>query len=177
MKSRRLAIVLVMLVLLACTGGGITVSAPSFARERERDEAERRWAQRPFEQYQLVLEDFRCIFDIEVHGQKIITAQPREGCSRDARTIDELFMLIHRDGETSTRCITQGCACDDHIAVYSSYDTVLGYPREIEVRITAQPNWQNADYWRYTISHLQPPTCDFPVGRKFIHVLELRPLP
>jgi hypothetical protein len=167
-------IILVGCLVGACIAGGLAINGPALSREHERRDAEHRWSQRPFGAYRLVLEDFRCVYDIEVQGQKIVDSAPRADCIREARSIDDLFVLLQRDGSTGTRCITQGCACDDRLSVQGSYDPVLGYPREIEVRISAQPNWQHADYWRYMATHLRPPTCEFPVGRKFIRVLKLQ---
>jgi hypothetical protein len=178
MKSRMLVPLLLLIIIIGvCSAVTIALQAGPALRVRERQAAEQRWAERNVQRYQIELEDLNCIQVVEITKEKITAVVPGARCSRDARTVSDLFALIRRDGETGARCITQGCACDDRISVQATYDPQWGYPNEIYIRIAPAPNWQHLDYWKYLATHLRPTDCAFTAGDKIIAIRSFTILP
>ena len=163
--------------MLTCSVIYLVFNSDTTQRASELQDAERRWALRPFGAYRIELEDLNCTQIVDVRNEKIVHVVPGRRCTSDARTITDLFTLIRRDGALGARCITQGCACDDHISVRASYNMQHGYPERIYVRIAPKPNWQHVDYWKYLVSHLHPPTCSYAAGDKVVAVRKLEALP
>lgn len=175
---RRYLTALIGLCLFACAGGAAfaTIGVVT-ARDREIDAAEQRWKAQQLSHYVMTIDELNCIFEVEVRDGRAVRLTPAERCQRDARTVEELFAIARRDGDTGMRCITLGCACDDVLTVDSSFHPHLGYPTRIYVQIAAQPNWRHPDAWRYLAVHRQAPPCDMMVGDKLLRVVDLRPLP
>lgn len=166
------------MLLIACMGGVTVAAADALgAADREIARAEALWRDQHFTHYVMTIDELNCIFEVEVQDGRAVRITPAERCQRDARTVEELFDMTRRDGDTGMRCITLGCACDDKIAVESSFHPRLGYPTRIYVRIAAEPNWSHPDSWRYLMEHRQAPACDMMVGDKLLRVVDLRPLP
>lgn len=170
---RYLALVAAAALALSCTAalGGVTLRGRAIA------EAEARWRARPFRAYVMSIEELNCGLDVEVRDERVVRVTLWNRCVRDGRTISELFAVARRDGDTGARCIAQGCACDDRLHVSAEYDPALGYPRWIEVRVRAEPNWLHPDAWRYLVASGRPPACAMMEGNKVIRVLSLTPLP
>ena len=137
--------------------------------------AEARWQTRPFAAYVMSMEELNCGVDVEVLDERVVRTDTWTRCQRDGRSVTELFALVRRDGDVGARCITQGCACDDRLRVRAEFDQALGYPRWIEVRVKAEPNWLSADTWRYLLAHGGAPDCAMMEGNKIIRVLALTP--
>lgn len=174
----RLALAVFGIAPLLCIGGvAAAVIASDSAREQEIAAAEARWRAHGFPHYVMVLEELNCTVEIEVSDRRVVRVKPLERCQRDGRTIEDLFTLARRDGDTGMRCITLGCACDDRLSVESVFHPHLGYPMSIYVRIEAQPNWRHPDAWRYLITHGRPPECMMMAGDKLLRVVSLRSLP
>jgi hypothetical protein len=176
-QRRPLAILVIALPALICGALGALQSAGPFSRARELAEAEHRWAGRTFNEYRMAYEDFKCLQHVEVRNERIVKPDTSIRCALPARSVSELYDLIRRDGSAGTRCVTQGCACDDEVVVRASYDAQLGYPRQIEVRMRPRPNMLHPDFWQYLARHLRPPDCDFMEGNKMIYIRSLEPLP
>jgi hypothetical protein len=147
-----------------------------WARTAERASAERRWAQRQFSHYRIDVRDKGCIQSIEVHHTSVFSVAPNR-CDGTARSVDELFDYIQRDGTVSQPCIYHGCACDDVIYIAASYDEQLGYPRRMIVRIRAEPNWRRLDVWRNLILFQRMPGCSQLMdGSKVVEVVTITPI-
>jgi hypothetical protein len=164
--------------LLSCAGLSVVVARTAQPAEAaERDRAEAQWATRTFSRYQLLLSDKRCLQSIEVRDERVVEVAPNR-CEPPPRTITDLFTLIRRDGSVSIPCIALGCACDDVIRVRATYDATLGFPKTIEVRMSAQPNWRHPDYWERLVQRRALPDCTvLPEGSKVIRVMSVTPLP
>ncbi|HWQ14424.1 MAG TPA: DUF6174 domain-containing protein [Roseiflexaceae bacterium] len=173
---RRSAAALLALLALACPLAALAAYGPLSPRARALAAAEARWRARPFAAYVMSLEELNCGLDVEVRDERVVRAALWSRCQRDARTVSELFALVRRDGARGARCITQGCACDDRLRVDAEFDPALGYPRRIEVRVAAEPNWLHLDTWRYMAANGRPPACAMMQGDKLIRVLALTPL-
>ncbi|MDZ4719375.1 MAG: hypothetical protein SH847_13045 [Roseiflexaceae bacterium] len=146
-----------------------------WARARELDEAEQRWALRPFGNYQLKVTDKNCPQQIEIRNERVLKVAPNR-CDAPPRTISDLFTMIRRDGSVSYPCIYKGCICDDVIYIQANYDQVLGFPSRILVRIRAEPNWRHPEFWQAAWDTKQIPSCDgMAVGSKIIQVVTLTP--
>jgi hypothetical protein len=174
---RRGALVLLAL-LLSCGGVGAVIAqtAPAAASPALL-RAEARWATRSFNHYELRLRDKGCLQVIEVRDERVVDVVPNR-CEPPPRSVSELFTLIKRDGQVSTECILLGCACDDVLSVKASYDQALGFPRHLEVGVSAQPNWQHPDYWRQVFAKRKLPDCSaLAVGSKIVAIESVRPLP
>ncbi len=174
----RLALATLAIVLTLCIAGVVTTFVVSRnTNEREIAAAELRWRMHGFTHYIMTLEELNCVVEIEVADKRVVRVTPLERCQRDGRTVEDLFTLARRDGDTGMRCITLGCACDDRLFVESVFHPTLGYPTSIYVRIEARPNWQHLDAWRYLVVHRRPPACNMMTGDKLLRVLDLRSLP
>lgn len=170
--------VLATLVIISifCIGAAL-ITLLGQTNERDITAAESRWRTNGFTHYVMILEELNCTIKIEVINRRVVRVTQLERCQRDGRTIEDLFALARRDGDTGMRCIVLGCACDDRLSVRSTFHPLLGYPTSIYVRIEAQPNWQHLDAWRYLIMHGRPPACNMMAGDKLLRVLDLQPLP
>jgi hypothetical protein len=177
MRRRAGLIGALALLVLACAGGTLALGLPGSARRSAVDAAEARWHTRPFDGYVMSIEELNCSLDVEVRGERVVRTELWSRCERDGRSVTELFALVRRDGDIGARCITQGCACDDRLRVDATFDEALGYPRQIEVRIKAEPNWLHPDAWRYLAANGQAPPCAMMEGNKLIRVLALTPKP
>ncbi|MCS6939999.1 MAG: hypothetical protein RMJ55_00610 [Roseiflexaceae bacterium] len=174
----RVALAILVIAPLLCIGGTVAaVIAADNAREREIAAAEARWRTRGFVHYVMVLEELNCMVEIEVFHRRVVRVKPLERCQRDGRTVEDLFALARRDGDTGMRCITLGCACDDRLSVESIFHPHLGYPTSIYVQIEAQPNWRHPDAWHYLITRGRLPACNMMKGDKLLRVVSLRSLP
>jgi hypothetical protein len=174
----RIALAILVIAPILCIGGtAAAVIASDSAREQHITAAEARWRTHGFAHYVMLLEELNCMVEIEVSGGRVVQVKPLERCQRDGRTVEDLFALARRDGDTGMRCITLGCACDDRLSVESVFHPHLGYPTSIYVRIEAQPNWQHPDAWRYLITHGRPPACAMMTGDKLLRVVSLQSLP
>ncbi len=171
-----LAATLVLVLLGACGVAAVLPKAARAGRMQELERAEALWAQRPFQQYRMEYEDFKCRQTVDVRAERVIRAEGSARCSLPARSVGELYTLIRRDGTTGTRCVAQGCACDDEVVIRATYDQSLGYPRQIEVRMRPRPNVLHPDYWQYMWRALVPPACDYMEGSKLIVVHSVQPL-
>ncbi|HEU5087894.1 MAG TPA: DUF6174 domain-containing protein [Roseiflexaceae bacterium] len=178
MKRRwnHLAAVVVLALLGACGVAALLPNTARVGRMQELERAEALWAQRPFQQYRMEYEDFKCLQTVDVRAERVVHAEGSARCSLPARSVGELYTLIRRDGATGTRCVAQGCACDDEVVIRARYDERLGYPHEIEVRMRPRPNVLHRDYWQYVWRHLIPPACDYMEGSKLIVVHSVQPL-
>lgn len=179
-SSRRVRLALAILVItpLLCIGGTATaIIALERVRDREVAAAEARWRMHGFPHYVMTLEELNCTIEIEVVNRRVVRVKPLERCQRDGRTVEDLFALARRHGDTGMRCITLGCACDDRLSVESVFHPQLGYPISIYVRIEARPNWQHPDAWQYLITRGRPPACTMMAGDKLLRVISLRSLP
>ncbi len=173
-RARRLLAGALLLMLCAAVGWLIW-PATSWARDSEREQAERRWALRPFGSYHLDITDKRCLQQIEVRNERVARVAPNR-CDAPPRTVSDLFALIQRDGSVSHACILQGCACDDIIRVQASYDPTLGYPARMIVRIRAEPNWRAPAFWQRAWADGRLPRCDgLAEASKIIEVLQITP--
>lgn len=176
--SVRIAFAIVIVVPLLCIGGAaIAVMSANNAPERAIADAEARWRMRGFSHYVMILEELNCMVEIEVASGRVARVTPLERCTRDGRTVEDLFALARRDGDTGMRCIALGCACDDRLSVESVFHPFHGYPTSIYVRIEAQPNWRHPDAWRYFLAHGRSPSCNLMAGDKLIRVVSFRSLP
>lgn len=149
-------------------------------------EAVERWAQRPFERYQMSLRDNSgqnaCEFSVEIEGETVTRIIKNTCAPRIRWTVNFLFRRIEALQRTSSDCVkaSQGysCLCRSAIEMAVQYDPVHGYPRALSSWMNWQPNWLNANYWRYAIAYAHLPSCDAPFGenRRSMQV-SLRPLP
>jgi hypothetical protein len=173
----RRALLLCAGAVLACAVLGVAIAqtAPR-AHAAELVQAEARWAARPFRHYELRVRDKGCLQVIEVRDERVVGVATNR-CEPPPRSVTDLFTLIRRDGTVSVPCIAVGCACDDVIRVQAVYDTALGYPSLIDVRVSARPNWRHPDYWAETLEKRRLPDCSIlPEGSKEIRVDAVTPI-
>jgi hypothetical protein len=169
---------LIACVLFICIGSAVVVAlAADSANERAIAAADARWRTHGFAHYVMTLEELNCTVEVEVADERVVRVTQLERCQRDGRTVEDLFAVARRDGDTGMRCITLGCACDDRLSVESAFHPLLGYPIRLYIRIEARPNWWHPDAWRYLLMHGRPPACAMMVGDKLLRVVDLRPLP
>lgn len=173
----RAALLLSVAALLVCGALGVLIAwTPARASAAELRQAEARWAARSFRHYQLELRDKNCLQVIEVLDERVVKVAPNR-CEPPPRTVTDLFTLIRRDGTVSVPCIAHRCACDDVISVRAVYDSALGFPASIEVRVTAQPNMQHPDYWIQLVENRRPPDCSvLAEGSKLMAIDSITPL-
>lgn len=175
---RRLVITLMSLTVAICTGGATLIAVDAAgAREREIAAAEALWHAQGMAHYVMTIDELNCMFEVEVQNGRAVRVTPAERCQRDARTVEDLFAVARRDGDIGMRCITLGCACDDHLTVESSFHPRLGYPTRVYVRVAAELNWQHPDTWRYMLEQRRMPECNMMAGDKLLRVVDLHPLP
>src|SRR5262245_29283076 len=165
---RQILLGLITGLVLGCSGLGV-LTWPALPSVRQA-EALDRWAQRPFERYQMSLRDNGganpCEFSVEVRGETV-TRVIRNTCAPRIRwTVNFLFRRIEALQRASSDCVkaSQGysCLCRSAIEMSVQYDSVHGYPRALSSWMRWQPNWSNGNYWRYAIAHAQLPSCDAP---------------
>lgn len=165
-------------VLFLCIGSALVIALTADrANERAIAAAEARWRTHGFAHYVMTLEELNCTVEVEVADRRVVRVTQLERCQRDGRTVEDLFAVARRDGDTGMRCITLGCACDDRLSVESAFHPLLGYPTRLYIRIEARPNWWHPDAWRYFLTQGRPPACTMMVGDKLVRVVALRPLP
>ncbi|MGQ9550300.1 MAG: DUF6174 domain-containing protein [Roseiflexus sp.] len=165
-------------VLILCIGSVMVIAlAADDAHERAVAAAEARWRANGFVHYVMTLEELNCTVEVEVVDQRVVRVTQLERCQRDGRTVEDLFAVARRDGDTGMRCITLGCACDDRLSVESTFHPLLGYPTRLYIRIEARPNWRHPDSWRYLLTRGRPPACGMMVGDKLVRVVDLHPVP
>jgi hypothetical protein len=173
---RRLFLALLAL-LIASSGLFVWLLWPTsaWARASELAAAERRWALRPFGSYHLELVDKTCTQKIDVRNERVVKVAPNR-CEVPPRSISDLFELIRRDGSISQECIFHGCICDDVIRVNAVYDSSLGFPSRIIVRLRAEPNWRHPEFWEAAWARKRLPSCDgMAEGSKLIRIIKIVP--
>ena len=176
MHTRRLLLFVGVIVVGLLVFGVLAWPNTAWARARMRTDAEQRWAQRSFGRYYLDIKDKGCLQEIEVHNERVADVKPNR-CDAQPRSIGGLFDLIRRDGSVSHRCIYQGCLCDDKIYISAVYHHELGYPTRIIVRIRAEPNWRQLDFWKQALERRQLPNCGgLSEGSKVIEIVDIIPI-
>jgi hypothetical protein len=174
--KRRMLWIALAASLIATLAIWLSMPNEAAAHAKELADAEQRWNNRSFGHYQLNLKDKNCVQDIEIRNERVLAAAPNR-CEIPPRTINDLFDLIRRNGQISQPCIYQGCACDDVLWVNATYDSELGFPTRIIVRVQAVPNWRHLDYWKRAFTRGKLPSCSgMAEGSKIIQVLALNPI-
>ncbi len=176
MRTRRLLLFFGVIVVGLLALGALAWPHSAWARAHMRASAEQRWAQRPFGRYYLDIKDKGCLQEIEVHNERVAGVKPNR-CDAQPRSVGGLFELIRRDGSVSHPCIYQGCLCDDKIYISAVYHQELGYPTRIIVRIRAEPNWRQLEFWREALERRELPNCSgLSEGSKVIEIVDIIPI-
>lgn len=172
----RLILGLLALVLAGCTATPFALrwSAQSAAAAELRA-AQARWDARPFARYRAEIKDGPCRYTVEVTGRTITWSTPVR-CDLPRQTVDDFLVLAGRDDTVGIACVARGCACRDIYKVTTVYDPVLGYPREMDVRLRPELNYLHRDYWRAAFRLRRAPDCGLMEGQKEVRIT-LMPLP
>jgi hypothetical protein len=140
--------------------------------------AERRWSQRPFSRYELVVAaGVACQLGVEVHDEQAVRVFHPSTCGYPARTVKDLFDMVKRNRPVTQNCTFFRCACRQTLDVYASYDQQWGYPMRIAVSLRREANLQHPDYWRYLLASKKPPNCARVADVEIVRVVSLTPLP
>jgi hypothetical protein len=117
--------------------------------------AEEHWARRPFHAYHLIYSEQRgegrCIFDLGVQNERIVTASsapaqvPWACVNVPPRTISDIFQDL-RPYHTGRNCGLNGCGCD-RLVVDITYDPIWSYPRTATVVQRYALWWQLLGRW------------------------------
>lgn len=105
--------------------------------------AKQKWQKNSVSHYRLTLNYSHlndCQQDVEIKDEKVISRQ-KNTCSEipSVQTVTELFQ--HIESANNQECGPNGCVCDGPLAVNVVYDSQLGYPRQIEMRLQPQKRW------------------------------------
>jgi hypothetical protein len=133
---------------------------------QRRLEAQRRWKQRPFANYRVVVQveywGNVCSQDIESAGDKLHRIV-RNDCRVpwiSLMTVARLFEISEGlDHPAHCYIASQACSCYRVRAGAIAYDPQLGYPRTIAYRREVYPNLGHAEYWRRVWQNRQLPAC------------------
>src|SRR5690349_10004413 len=88
-------IVLVALCVLWALAGVFGARTPSAAaREESWEQAQRRWAARPFTHYRVVMQaPSWCRMDVEIQNQRVVNVF-QNSCPSAPQSVDELFAIV-----------------------------------------------------------------------------------
>jgi hypothetical protein len=147
--------------------------------------ARNRWTSRPFDSYQLVIQEdtkgASCGQAVEVEEERV-RAVLWNNCQHSANwTITNLFNWISQIETPPTECYpTPGrCVCQPIVDTRVDYDARLGYPRTIFYSWTLRRRLESPDYWRYVWWSRDVPDCGWRElgGPVKITVVSLTPVP
>lgn len=159
MRTPHLAIVLLSSVGVL-VGVGILSQNSSFANGQPASahdfrQAQQQWnAERP-SHYRVTMTTYGssiappgCQQTVEVQNEQVVRVLDST-CPADAlripMTVSQVFEQF-QDQATQVTCGPNGCACDGVVQVRATYDPQLGYPQQIESKLTT--DWLNSEYWR-----------------------------
>ncbi len=175
--SRRVGLIAIaaLCVLWASVGifGARTPSAA--AREESWEQAQRRWAARPFTHYRVVMQaPSWCQMDLEIQNERVINVF-QNSCPSPPHSIDELFTIVKRLDSQADRvyCAPDGCECTEQRFANTVYDEQLGFPRQISLRRMRATNWP--ELWHHLTTHGLP-NCLNPLDTDVVHVIAVQPL-
>ena len=172
----RWALGAVIVVALGC--GLFALLAQPPAPETQLAAAERRWAERPFSHYELVVAaGVGCQLGVEVRDEQAIRVFHPSSCGYPARTVKDLFDMVKRNKPVTYNCTYFRCACRQSLDVYAVYDPQWGYPMRIAVGLRRQANLQHPDFWRYLLTSKRLPSCARVADVEIVRVVSLTPLP
>lgn len=139
-------------LLISCTG--LAMMRSSADAHDSVELARTRWAARGFDAYTLTLhQETRtgiCDQQIETQGEQA-TRAVRNSCGQLPNwTVTRLLNWIVELERTPSRCYPSpgSCACQVTANTTVSYDSELGYPRQIIYEWRSQANPMNPAYWR-----------------------------
>jgi hypothetical protein len=181
-----------IIVLLLASAGAVLALRRSTPSE-ELAAAQRRWAERPFSRYRLVVDIEstwqRCRQEVEVHNEQVV-AVLRNTCGQRGLTVSALFSQIaasERRGQK--RCtnpaVVVNCFSNQ---LRADYDPQLGYPRRRMLLLFMEVRWGFVDFLRRVLPPANWPSGTLQLRREGVSVVhyrelevvtvhELRPLP
>lgn len=182
---RMLLVAGALCLMLICGVAGIIVYSRASASAQELAAARARWAERPFNSYQvdarfLALQPHRQVDLFCQHGTALrLLDEPRQPCQVLDLTVAQLFQRIEHHQQTSDCTHYPNCTCRNGYTVHVRYDDDLGYPHTLVIwHAEAWPNWNHPDFWQFIWEEQQIPTCQIPNRHKeTLQVLALEPLP
>lgn len=143
--------------LVACALGAALRTPPAAAAPAHA-EALARWRARTFADYELVVQEDNCTYDVRVRRGHV-TSGRFDLCSRQARPVDALFQIVERDREVTPACGPRGCLCETLTRVRADYDPQLGYPTTIAIAAETRTRWESPDVWRELLASGSLPRC------------------
>jgi hypothetical protein len=139
-------------LLISCAG--LTMLRGPAAAGESVDQARARWAARGFDAYTLSLrQETRvgvCDQEIEARGEQAVQAT-RNTCGQPPNwTVTRLLNWIVELEREPSHCYPSpgSCACQITASTMVTYDSQIGYPRQIVYEWRSRPNLINPDFWR-----------------------------
>jgi hypothetical protein len=144
-KNNSLLIGGLIVTVLAISGVALAHQG-KFSQDKSLEEltaAKQKWQKNAVSHYRLTLnysELNSCQQELEIKNEKVISRK-KNTCSTipSVQTVTELFQ--HIDSANNQKCGPNGCACDGPLAVDVVYDSKLGYPRQVGMRLQPQKRW------------------------------------
>lgn len=139
-------------LLVSCVG--LLLLRDSAVAQDSVELAKTRWAARNFDAYTLMLrQETRnkiCDQQIEARGEQVVLAVHNSCGQPPTWTVTRLLNWIVELEREPSRCYpsTADCACQVMMNTHVTYDSQLGYPRQIIYEWHSQPNLLNPSYWR-----------------------------
>ncbi len=142
-----------------CSAMGLLLSgwywASPYVQARELAAARARWANRPFREYRLIVQqDSHVLIPANVAGNYAVRDEGldirQQGVHQ--RSVTSYFDWIARyPASVEFDCHEFNYHCTRTITyqVNVTYDEQLGYPRVIELTRTRHPDWHNPRFWRW----------------------------
>jgi len=173
----RSKVVLFALLALLLAGCGTTATVPL-------EVARRRWESNLVEHYRLHVEHetggVTCGQVTEVRLETFERLLSSTCADTLPWTVSALFIYAAWMKADDQLCVRQapggGCVCRAAVEVRGDYDPARGYPRELLIRYTWKPTWQEQSFWSYVAASWSLPDCTPPRGtfQRRISIVELR---
>jgi hypothetical protein len=135
-----------LIITLLAINGVVLAKQGVFSPDKSPEQliaAKQKWQKNAVSHYRLTLnysELNDCQLKVEIKNGKVISRQ-KNTCSTipSVQTVTDLFQ--HIESANNQKCGPNGCACDGPLAVDVVYDSQLGYPRQIQMRLQPQKRW------------------------------------
>jgi Family of unknown function (DUF6174) len=175
--ARRAALASAVLLLVALAAIGLFgARVPSaVARTESWQQAQQRWAARPFTHYRMVMQaPSWCSMDLEIQDERVVEVH-QNTCPSAPQSVTELFSMVKQlnDQADRTYCGPVGCECTEQRFANTIYDAQFGYPRTISLRRIRATNWP--ELWHHLTTHGLP-NCLSPLDTDIVNVVSLQPL-